>query len=80
MSISGHWTILDKPDEKATWDNGAVFTPRATLVADYESRAQIAEDDHCYVLLQLNEEGTYTPKRWWWREAVEAVQRLPLPT
>ena len=52
--------------------------PVATLADEYGGRAQIIEDDHCYVLLILKD-GIYEDSSWLFPEAVEVIKRLVTP-
>ena len=63
-------------DSEAIWVGGTVFKPVATLAAEY-GRAQITEDDGCYVLLLRQESGLYRPTLWIFPEAFEVLKSLP---
>ena len=70
------WKVVET-DRNAYWGNGDRIHSVATL-SDRYKRAQIAIDEHCYVLL-LKECGSYNPTSWWFEEAVIAMQQLPTP-
>lgn len=74
-------------DTSAETINGSEFTPLVTLADEYGGRAQIAMDDHCYVLYirtggknisvpKTNKDYRKTP--WIFREAAEALAGLVL--
>jgi len=68
-------------DDRAIWDNddpeGAEFEPVATLADEYGGRAQIAIDDHCYVVLLKQQNGRYDETPWIFNEAWEVLRDLP---
>lgn len=71
-------------DTEAILDNGERFEPVATLADAYGGRAQIAIDDHCYVLYLrqaglFGKEGRYKRTAWIFREAFEVLKELPSP-
>ena len=63
-------------DSEASWTGGGTFKPVATLAAEY-GRAQITEDDGCYVLLLYQSNGLYKPTPWIFPEAFEVLRSLP---
>lgn len=65
-------------DKHAIMFNGEPLNPVATLSDEYGARAQIAIDDHCYVLY-LKRGVYYIQVYHWFREAVEVLKTLPLP-
>ena len=66
-------------DQEVTLQNGETAEPLLTLADEHGGRAQIVNDDHCYMLLLLQPDGTYKKTAWWFREAVVALRDLPLP-
>jgi hypothetical protein len=75
------YKLQETPDETIRWESGGESSPIATLADQYGGRAQICIDDHCYVLLlQHGKTHKYKVTSWWFREAVEVLQNLPLPT
>lgn len=66
-------------DESFVTGEGSANTPVATLVDEYGGRAQIATDDHCYVLYLLQEDGSYNRTAWLFSEAHEVLKDLPDP-
>ncbi len=65
-------------DEVFTLNNGAEVQSHATLADEYGGRAQIATDDHCYVLY-LNTGDGYKMTKWIFKEAFEVLKQLPSP-
>jgi len=74
------YVLQTVPDERVTLRSGSVCTPVATLKDEYGGISHIITDDHCYVLVNGSSEGGFATVKHWYREAVEAVQGLPLPT
>lgn len=70
---------LRHADIEATLHNGAVFRPIITLADEWGGRAQIAIDDHCYVLRLKQPDGTYKNTPYWFSGAVLAMHQLPSP-
>ena len=73
------YVLQEKPDEEITgkWSG---CRPRATLKSEYGGVVHIINDDHCYVLLLDNTSGHgFVAVKHWFKEAVEALQGLPLP-
>lgn len=68
------YKLRKKPYKKVKLEGGSIHTPIATLKDEYGGVSHIIVDDHCYVLVN----GKNTVKHWF-RQAVEAVQQLPLP-
>ena len=66
-------------DKDASLSNGSLIKPIATLADEYGGRAQIAIDDHCYILYIGSKERSYSASSHWFKEAVEVLQTLPLP-
>lgn len=58
---------------------GGHRTPIATLADQYGGRAQIAIDDHCYVLFLRQESGQYKAVYHWWEEVIKLIQTMPTP-
>jgi hypothetical protein len=65
-------------DKKATTAGGE-FTPVATLADEYGGRCQIAVDDHCYVLMLKQDDGTYKMTTHIFWEALDVLVTLPSP-
>lgn len=65
-------------DEEVMLENGEKAEPLLTLADEHGDRAQIVNDDHCYVLL-LKRGDVYKTTAWWFKEAVAALRDLPLP-
>lgn len=72
------YQIQEKPDSEIIFDSGGKNTPLATLRSEDGSIAQICNDDHCYVLY-LGGAQPYRLTSHWFKEAVEALKKLPLP-
>ena len=78
------YKLLDKP-KKVTWTDGPVMAA-ASLADEYGGEAHIIPDDKCYVLLvekgskKVGGEKAYISTCWWFKEAVEALKDLPLPS
>lgn len=68
------------PDEKVILRTGGTYVPVATLKDEYGGVSHIVIDDHCYVLVNGSYERGFATVKHWYREAVEAMQGLPLPT
>lgn len=66
------------PDEKVTL-GGSVCTPVATLKDEYGGVSHIIVDNHCYILVNGSYKHGFATVKHWYREAVEAMQGLPLP-
>lgn len=64
-------------DKNAVLDNGAEFTPIATLANEYGGRCQISIDDHCYILRLKQSDGKYKTTAWIFPEAFEVLKTLP---
>ena len=73
------YVLQKEPSEKiiSKWSG---CKPRATLKDEYGGVAHIINDDHCYVLLLNDTSGHgFVAVKHWFKEAVGAVQSLPLP-
>ena len=66
-----------KTDKKAILDNGAEFTPIATLEDGYGGRCQISIDDNCYIIRLKQSDGSYKTTAWIFPEAFEVLKNLP---
>lgn len=64
-------------DEEVQLDNGVFVKPVATLEEKNGGKCQIIEDDHCYVLLLRQEDGSYKRTSWIFPEAFEVLKTLP---
>lgn len=64
-------------DKKAILNNGAEFTPVATLSDESGGRCQISIDDHCYKLTLKQEDGTYKITPYIFNEAFLVLKELP---
>lgn len=53
--------------------------PLATLADEFGGRAQIVNDDHCFVLLMQDADGNYRPATHIFREAFEVMRTLSSP-
>jgi hypothetical protein len=65
-----------KPDKYAILKNGTEVTPLVTLKDNYGGVSHIIEDDHCYVLINGNEDSVFSFSYHWYTEAAEALSRL----
>lgn len=74
------YVLQEEPDATATLDNGEEATPIATLKDEYGGISHITLDDHCYVLINGSADRPFRTSAWWYREAVEALRTLPLPS
>lgn len=59
--------------------NGSEYRPVATLKDEFGGVSHIIVDDHCYVLVNGSADRGFDTVKHWYREAVEALQALPLP-
>jgi hypothetical protein len=67
-------------DEKVTMsDSEAEVKPLLTLTDEFGGCAQIIDDDHCYVLLLKQKDGTYKATTHIFPEAFEAMKQLSGP-
>ena len=73
------YKIQENADEKAVLSNDSVVIPLMTLKDEYGGISHIINDDHCYVLINKSGDGRFSMSRHWYREAVRALKRLPLP-
>lgn len=69
------YTVV-KTDSKVLMTNGTDAKPLLTLADEHGGRAQIIEDDHCYVLCIANRVGTYNKSYYWFPEAAKALMTL----
>ena len=68
----------DKREQVSWGEVGNFVTSLLTLADEYGGRAQIINDDHCYVL--LGKKGDiYKTSSWWFKEAVQGLRILPDP-
>ena len=68
-----------KTDKAITWTReGNLIDPIATLADEHGGRAQIIEDDHCYVLL-IERDGIYQTSQHLFPEAVDMIKKLQTP-
>lgn len=74
------YVLQKSPDAKVVLRNGSIDHPVATLKDEYGGISHIIVDDHCYVLVNGSEDRGFDTVKHWYREAVEAVQKLPLPS
>jgi hypothetical protein len=64
-------------DECVVWQGTkSEFKPLATLEDSSGGRAQIVQDDHCWVVLLRQQDGTYKPTSWIFPEALKVIQEL----
>lgn len=61
----------------AILDNGATFTPVATLKSDAGGVCHISIDDHCYKLTLMQDDGTFKVTPYIFQEAFEILRNLP---
>ena len=74
------YEVQELPDDCVILANFVKATPIVTLFNGV-TKCHIINDDHCYVLVICSpEDNTATMMTHWFREAVEAVQDLPLPS
>ena len=72
--------ILQEEPDKVLRKTLGGCQPVATLKSEYGGVVHIINDDHCYVLLLDNTSGHgFVAVKHWFKEAVEALQGLPLP-
>ena len=74
------YVLQDKPDARVTLRSGSVCIPVATLKDEYGGISHIIVDDHCYVLVNGSCERGFATVKHWYKEAVQALQGLPLPS
>ena len=72
------YKLQEKPDKEFKTQTGTMH-PVATLKDEYGGVSHVAIDDHCYVLFNGSEDGSFTSVRHWYREAVGALKNLPSP-
>ena len=84
------YQLQKNSDKEIFLENGSKVHPLATLRDEYGGISHIILDDHCYVLVNLHHDQNPPPKNrntgkefsmvcHWYREAVEALKRLPSP-
>ena len=81
------YQLQEKPDEEIILESGGRKTPLATLKDEHGGIAQIAIDDHCYVLYlghyrMAEDEGesmAYRIAAHWFSEAVAVLKKMPMP-
>lgn len=66
-----------KTDKQCKTSGGSTFTPVATLADEYGGRCQISIDDHCYVIMLKEDDGTYNYTPWIFKEVFEVLKSLP---
>lgn len=66
-----------KTDKLAILNDGAEFTPVATLADEYGGRCQISIDDHCYKLSLKQLDGKYKSTPYIFNEAFLVLKELP---
>lgn len=59
--------------------NGSTATPVASLRDEYGGVSHIIIDDHCYVLVNGEDNGPYGTSSHWYKEAVQLLRTLPDP-
>ena len=74
------YVLQESPDAKVVLRNGSEDYPVATLKDEYGGVSHIIVDDHCSVLVNGSEDRGFDTVKHWYREAVETLQRLPLPS
>lgn len=74
------YTLQEKPDATAVLESGSEVRPVATLKDEHGGVSHIIVDDHCYVLVNGSDDRPFSMVAWWYREAVAALQQLPLPS
>lgn len=73
------YVLQEKPDDVAILQNGGIIKPVATLKDESGGVSHIAIDDHCYILLNGSKDRPFRISSWWYKEAVKALRKLPLP-
>lgn len=84
------YTRTDSP-ESIQMASGAITTPAYSLADEYGGIAHIILDDRCYILTlktwggRMSDDGhpwdgTFTPTKHWFDEAVKALRDLPPPS
>ena len=72
------YRLQPKPDESVELMDGSICTPAATLKDEYGGVSHIIIDDHCYVLVNgEDDQGRCAMVKHWFTEAVVALQGLP---
>ncbi len=66
--------------ESVILSNGVEVHPVATLATGGGGMCQIVKDDHCYVLLLRQLDGTYTSTTHIFPEAFDVLKTLPNPS
>jgi hypothetical protein len=72
------YKLQKKPDKEFKTQTG-IMRPVATLKDEYGGISHVAIDDHCYVLFNGSEDRSFASVKHWYREAVGALRKLPLP-
>lgn len=74
------YKLQKEPDKTFAVKNGSCSAEIiATLKDEHGGVSHIITDDHCYLLYNGSEGGTFVPAHHWYREAIEALRTLPLP-
>ncbi len=72
------YQLLKEPIKYRLYEGDEFSTPLATLVDDYGSIVHIDEDDHCFVLVHMQEDGFGKWANHWFQEAVDVLKTLSL--
>lgn len=74
------YILQEKPIPYHYKDQEELLTPDATLI-DNQSRQiyHIDQDDHCFVLVSIDDFGKGKWVTHWFPEAVDALKTLPTP-
>jgi len=59
--------------------NNSIMLPVATLKDEYGGVCQIINDDHCYQCCLKQNDGTYKPTTYIFKELFEVLKTLPSP-
>lgn len=70
--------IQIKTTEKIEMHNGIIRHPVATLKDEYGSMCQIVNDDHCYIVCLIQQDGKYKPIFHLFKEVIQVLKKLPL--
>jgi len=77
------YQLQEIPDKEIALTSGGKMTPLATLKDECGGIAHICNDDHCYVLYikvsAYKDREVFYSATHWFREAVAALQKMPLP-
>ena len=74
------YQLQSVPDGEIMLRGGSIVNPVATLRDEYGGVSHIIVDDHCYVLVNGSYRDGFVTVKHWYREAVEALKRLPNPS